>query len=186
MQCSKCGNTIKNNEKFCSKCGAQNENYLESIKQKEQQTNNINAKNKKLIIIISCIAFVVIIAIILIIALCSSDEGTSSKKKKSSQVNFEKISEELELGSYYVNVASDNSYMEIDTNPLDLEDFSSLEAYNMVKKINRKLNLPESLDNKMDNTRSMDGRLQETYDKVTVSWTYHPDKGLEVMYEKNK
>ena len=45
------------------------------------------------------------------------------------------------------------------------------------------LGLPDSLTEKMKSTRSMDERQNESYDNVAVSWTYHPDKGLEVMYE---
>ena len=36
----------------------------------------------------------------------------------------------------------------------------------------------------MGETRSMDGRQSDENDKYKVTWTYHPDKGLEVMYEK--
>lgn len=86
--------------------------------------------------------------------------------------------------SYYITLASDNSYLEIDTNPLNLDDYSSSEAWELLKKVNKKLNLPESLNRKMSQTRAMDGRMTETYDDIVVSWTYHPDNGLEVLYEK--
>lgn len=56
----------------------------------------------------------------------------------------------------------------------------------MIQDINKALELPDSLETKMGQTRSIDGRQTEEYDNVTVSWTYHPDKGLEVLYEKTR
>ena len=32
-------------------------------------------------------------------------------------------------------------------------------------------------------TRALDGRLSASTDEFEVSWTYHPDNGLEAMFE---
>ena len=40
----------------------------------------------------------------------------------------------------------------------------------------------EALNSKMNKTRALDGTMSEENNKVEVSWTYHPDDGLEVIY----
>ena len=88
-------------------------------------------------------------------------------------------------GTYYCELASDGSYLAIDTNPLNIDDFSATSAWTMIQKANKELGLPDSVLTKMGQTRAMDGRQTHTTDELTVSWTYHPDQGLEVIYELN-
>ena len=45
------------------------------------------------------------------------------------------------------------------------------------------LDLPDSLFDEMTSTNSLMGRLTETYDNIQVSWSYHPDKGLDVVFK---
>ena len=97
--------------------------------------------------------------------------------------DFKKVHSKIEGDTYYCKLASDGSYLSIDTNPLDLDDFSSTTAWKMVKDANTELGLPSSVTTKMSETRAMDGRQSETYNGVKVSWTYHPDQGLQVLYE---
>jgi len=187
--CKNCGKELKLSEKFCVDCGTENEEYTENAKvvDNKQENNNKNGKNKKGIIIAILITILIIIiatvGVLVVKHNQEEDNDSSSRKTSSSGVNLKRIYEKLD-DSYYLTLASDNSCLEVDTNPLDLDDFSSTEAWDMVEEINKELELPESLNKKMESTRAMDGRQSETYGKVTVSWTYHPDKGLEVMYEK--
>lgn len=83
----------------------------------------------------------------------------------------------------YATLASDNSYLSIDTNRYDLDGFFSSEASSAIKSVNDALELPDSVLQKMNSTRSIDGRQTYSNDVVNVSWTFHPDNGLEVMYE---
>lgn len=41
------------------------------------------------------------------------------------------------------------------------------------------LDVPTSLVSHMDQTTSMDGRQSETWDNLEVSWSYHPDRGMD-------
>lgn len=92
-----------------------------------------------------------------------------------------------ELGSPdYCEVASDGSYLYIDTNMLDIDDYFDFDAYYAVEDIIAELGLPQSLFAKMGETRSIDGIQSEEYDYVSVSWSYHPDYGLEVIFELNQ
>lgn len=87
-----------------------------------------------------------------------------------------------------VSVASDGSYLTIDTNPYDLKGgsiiFNDMGLSN-VKMTNKALGIPDWLYEEMCDTRALDGKQKETFDKVTVTWTYHPNHGLEVIYRKN-
>lgn len=87
-----------------------------------------------------------------------------------------------------VSAADDGSYMTIDNNPLNMKGGSIIfneTGLNHVKLTNKVLGLPDWLFEEMANTRALDGRQKEVFDNVTVTWTYHPDHGLEVIYRTN-
>ena len=99
--------------------------------------------------------------------------------------DFQKIFKECELDKSYATVASDGSYLSIDTNPKDKDDYTDYAAYLSLYLINEKLGLPDSLMEDMGHTSSLDGKQTETFEDVTVTWKYHPDRGLEVTYKAN-
>lgn len=87
-----------------------------------------------------------------------------------------------------VSVAEDGSYMTIDNNPLNLKGGSIIwndAGLKHVKLTNRSLGLPDWLYEEMANTRAIDGRQKEIFKDVTVTWSYHPNQGLEVIYRTN-
>ena len=111
-----------------------------------------------------------------------------------------------------LSISEDGSYLSIDSNPLNI-DQSSISATDddmvylsytkelndsmndltyqtyaneCIQSINSALGLPNWLYGEMCETRAIDGKQKETFDNVTVSWSYHPKQGLEVMYRKNK
>lgn len=94
---------------------------------------------------------------------------------------FKEIYEKLDAPSY-ATVASDGSYLFLDTNPDDTLDFTDESAIVGMYVVHRLLELPESVINEMGQTRAMDGVQEYTNDYVCVKWRYHPDKGLEVTY----
>ena len=47
----------------------------------------------------------------------------------------------------------------------------------------RGLGMPDSTWNKIETTRALDGRQDDDWDGYSVSWTYHPDDGLNVTVE---
>lgn len=98
--------------------------------------------------------------------------------------NFQEVYDTIGGEGYYCILADDGSYLSIDTNPLDFDDYSNLTAWDMIKKANAALDLPDSVLEKMQHTTALQGRQTATHNGVTVSWTYHPDKGLSVMYEE--
>ncbi|MDF2847135.1 MAG: hypothetical protein K0R97_1117 [Oerskovia sp.] len=44
------------------------------------------------------------------------------------------------------------------------------------------LDTPSSVVSHMEQTTSMDGRQTESWDNITVSWSYHPDRGMDSIF----
>lgn len=86
-------------------------------------------------------------------------------------------------GEDWCEFGDDGSYMRIDTNPTDRDNGFVNEAWDAIEDINVELGFSDFVFEKMGETRSVDGRQEEENDKYKVSWTYHPNDGLEVMYE---
>lgn len=90
--------------------------------------------------------------------------------------------------AYAWEIGEDGSYLMADTNVYDIEDYSNLAIWNSIKDMNRQLGLPYSLDKDMELTTWSMGRQNKVFEAsgVEVTWTYHPDKGLEVTYKRIK
>ena len=87
--------------------------------------------------------------------------------------------------TYGWSIGDDGSYLSADTNVLDLDNYSNSSILFSIQEMNKNLGLPDSLWNDMLQTTWSMGRQEETYESIgiKVSWTYHPDKGLEVTYK---
>ncbi|SIT74172.1 hypothetical protein [Microbacterium sp. RU33B] len=46
-----------------------------------------------------------------------------------------------------------------------------------------RIGVPSSVQTKMYDTRALDGRQSADWDDVEVSWSYHPDDGLDIIFE---
>lgn len=88
------------------------------------------------------------------------------------------------LDSKYAEVADDDSWLRIDTNPYDIDDYYSEDGVNQLETAIEKLKLPSTLAEEMYETRAMDGRQEKSYNGINVSWTYHPSQGIEVLFTK--
>lgn len=91
-------------------------------------------------------------------------------------------------GTGTVNFSGDRSSLTIDTNPDDTSYYSDSEEakrIQMILSVNEYLGLPASIKEKMSSTRALDGLQTQNCGDYTVSWTYHPDNGLRVIYEVN-
>lgn len=183
VKCSECGSDISDKSKTCPHCGHENSvwicpecrgevgkwvntcpncGYKKGLLSKGKEKNNM------------IIYPVVIIGLIVLIKLFKSMGG----------VNLEDVFNAVGCDNYYCDLADDGSYLSVDTNPLDLDDYSSSTAIKYVKNINSELGFSDALYTKMGKTRALDGTQTDENSKVKVSWTYHPDKGLSVVYYK--
>ncbi len=170
--CAQCGSTLAQGQAFCTTCG------------KQAGTAPIRAavngrpgkpKRKPLIIICAAAAAVVIAAAALVLLLGNIGGGP----------DFNKLYDEY-CSSIWADVGADGSYLRIDTNPYDEDDngLAYYDAYLAIQNVNGALGMPDALLNTMCETTGADGRQSQTFDKVSVSWKYHPDAGLEVTYTK--
>lgn len=92
----------------------------------------------------------------------------------------------------WAEVGADGSFISIDSNPDDLDssDYPYLskqyvkDAGDATKKILKILGFPDYVSKQMDHTSFSDGKQTETLGDITVTWTYHPDRGIEIMFVK--
>ena len=180
--CSQCGTELQKGQQFCSKCGQKSDISI-NANAVSHETGSNSTGNKKPTLIIVIAAAIVIIAVILIIIL-----GGKGKK------NFNDMYEDLSKNSW-CTIASDGSYLKIDSNPRNIDsddltwaDYENylLPANEAIERINKELGFSDALYAKMDSTTWSQGKQTESNNKYTVTWTYHPDMGLEVMYEFKK
>lgn len=115
----------------------------------------------------------------------TADEKSDELSVVVRAVDFNQIFEDCELDKKWATVGYDGSYLSIDTNPKDEDDYTDYTAYLSIYTINDALGLPDSLIEDMGHTSSLDGKQSETFEDVTVSWKYHPDNGLEITYKIN-
>lgn len=108
--------------------------------------------------------------------------GRASVKKKAP--DFESLYNGLS-DKYGWTLGNDGSYLSADTNIYDLDDYSNTSILYSIRDMNKSLGLPDSLWNDMLQTTWSMGKQQETFENISikVSWTYHPNKGLEVTYK---
>lgn len=90
--------------------------------------------------------------------------------------------------STWASLGSDYSYLSVDTNPYNYDN-GDYRFYNTVndaiEDIHRSMGLPDSLREDMGKTSWSMGKQEEVFENIgiKVTWTYHPDKGLEVTYK---
>ena len=86
----------------------------------------------------------------------------------------------------FARMGYDGKSVIIDTIPDDDGYFKyEDEAYSAIISINSYIGIPSSVLEKMSNTRALDGMQSQRCGYYTVTWSYHPDSGMEVFYEVN-
>lgn len=200
MKCIFCGAEITENAKYCAICGreqlAQENHAPEQQPVMSEQTTDVNntqaapyinspgtfgtsapsmvQSHKKLSTkvkaIIGAAAGALIVLLIVILALTSDSKLESVYDKYCNPM--------------WASITEDGTTLTIDTNPYDIEDENFLEAISAIEEINKDLGLGDGVFEKMQTTRAIDGMQSITKKGYIVTWIYHPEKGLEVIYEK--
>ena len=102
---------------------------------------------------------------------------------------FKELLPEDMLKLIFYDLLDDGNSLKVDTNPFNTGSLMGSVGerdLSVVKTLNERLKLPESLTEKMAQTRAIDGRLTEQIGDLEISWTYSPSNGLEAIYEKIK
>ena len=151
--------------------------------QQPQYTNTTPPKkqkfSKKSLLILGAVAILVIAAFVAVLFIPS---------------HFEKVSDEALQIAGQLSGVTDTKFT-IDTYPYEDTNMSSstiailapsarTQALEAIKYVNEALGFSSSLYNDMLKTSYIMGRQSEENDDYRVSWTYHPNEGLEVTYEK--
>ena len=103
-----------------------------------------------------------------------------------SSVDFQKIYRDCDLNRAYATVASDGSYLKISFKASDIKSYNLnnyKNAPDSYVRINRKLGLPEVLNEKIETATALDGKQSENFDNVKVTWSYSPSNGVMILYE---
>jgi uncharacterized repeat protein (TIGR02543 family) len=83
------------------------------------------------------------------------------------------------------------TYLETDTDPYNLNNSSSrpnnygeimTDALAITKEVFKRLGFSQSVWTQMTSTTAIMGAKTATENGITATWTYHPDKGLEIIY----
>lgn len=135
---------------------------------------------KKKTVMIAGIAAAVLLVIIAAVAL-----------PKMGKKSFKKMYPDLAKETW-CTIGSDGTWMRLDTNPTNMDNDDMTWTYystvftpcnDMIEKVNLELGFSTAVYERMNSTTWSMGVQTASNDKYTISWTYHPDKGLEVMYE---
>ena len=134
----------------------------------------------------SCLILLVLL-FTAIIPGCGSCENNSDYRQSSSVNKLQEAYQDADCRSPWATHGSDWSYISVDTNPYDFKDSYTYfsDATYAMQKIHSKLGLPTSLYESMLHTTALMGKQRKTFNSagIEVSWSYHPDNGLNVMYE---
>ena len=90
---------------------------------------------------------------------------------------------EKQCESSWATLSGDGTSLSVDTNPFNLDKYTDRDALKAIPEINKALGLPDSVYDRMGSTTAMQGVQSVDYGNLHVSWSYHPDNGMEVIYE---
>lgn len=161
-------------------------NNFENQENVTVQQSKSKTQGKELLIVVVALA-VIGLMIFIISSYKSGDSSINDVLPLKSSVDFQSIYNECDLNSAYATVASDGSYLKISFKASDIKSYNRdiyKNAPDSYININRKLGLPESLDEKIGHTSGLDGKQTEEYDNVKVTWSYSSSNGVMILYER--
>lgn len=160
IKCEVCGADISRAAKACPHCG-------HPVKQEIHQDHT----GRKWAITIPVVAVIALIVIIFSVLVANSRK-----------VDFADL--RGQLSPLCSSISADGKSITVDSDPRDTGTTTFLQkAEQDILTINEKYGLPDALYERMMHTRALDGTQEATYGNIRVTWTYHPDNGLNVIYE---
>lgn len=92
----------------------------------------------------------------------------------------------------WAEVGEDGSYISLDSNPEDIDDNSyrhysntyGSEVINVTQTLLKIFGFHDYVYKNIVSTTYADGKQEETSENIIVTWKFHPDKGIEIMFKK--
>ncbi len=117
-------------------------------------------------------ALIAIVAATIVISITLSANATSP---------FEDALSDCEIpSSSWARIGDDGNTLIVDGEGDDSDGLSF--ANTVCVMVN--LDVPDSTIAKIEGTRALDGTQSDTYDDITVQWSYHPDNGLDLIFTR--
>ena len=120
------------------------------------------------------IAAIIMSALLIVLTSC----GKNILKKA-----YEEIITEYPSAVLCFEISDEGSFVSVDTNPYDMDDYSVSGAFSAIPAFHEKLGLVDYIWEEMLHTSALDGRQTDGNGQIEVSWKYHPDTGLEAIYK---
>lgn len=111
----------------------------------------------------------------------SSPSDQENSKSNPLETAYNALYEEFGWSACYT-LGSDKSYLQVDTNPFDINNYYYEQNIQILKSTVTALKLPDYIYQRMLKTNALQGRQEATVNGINVSWTYHPNKGLEAIF----
>lgn len=111
------------------------------------------------------IAAIIMSALLIVLTNC----GKNILKKA-----YEEIITEYPSAVLCFEISDDGSFISVDTNPYDIDDYSVSGAFSVIPAFHEKLCLSDYIREEMLQTSALDGRQTDGNGQIEVSWKYHP------------
>lgn len=148
-----------------------------TVENTEEKSTKKNKFTKKILIIIGGIVIAAVILALVIFVPSKFERVRSECVQIAGMVTGR--------GDYFMIDTCPDSYDNMDpTLKAMLLPDAQKNALEAIKYANEELGFNGSVYSQMMNTTALMGRQSAENNKYRVSWTYHPDDGLEVTYEK--
>lgn len=210
--CPNCNTEITETTKFCPECGNKIELTLaQEIQTEVKKTKNKKKTILTIIIILAVLILLAFGGHIfttkyylpkqnyeeglsqmekhnytLAIEAFEKSNGYSDSKEKIAEIKTIQANNEIlyALSSAYKKCHSSHTIMATDNLSISVDSKNKYDtdSLNDIKTIIYTLDLPDSLYDSMSQTTALMGRQKETYGNYEVSWSYHPDNGLDVIF----
>jgi hypothetical protein len=89
--------------------------------------------------------------------------------------SLEAVKEECASGSSDIQVGDDGDTLTIDRMGAEESPGATFTQFDCIIE---ELDVPDSVVDRIENTRALDGYQDATFGEFAASWTYHPDDGL--------
>lgn len=170
--CPACLTPFEGEQMFCAKCGVARPVINTNAPAVTAAPQQKKSAAPLIIGIVAGVAALFIAAVVIIFVMV----GLTGNR------DFNDMYSDISSNSW-CTIADDGTWMKLDTNPYDIEDSFNTQAWTQIKTVLDDLGFASAVSEEMMETRSIDGRQSASADGYEVSWSYHPDDGLEVLFD---